>query len=773
MKKFCFIIMSLVVMQATASPVDVLTARSIAQKFSQTISNGGPQRAPQHGNANLVHTELNPAKPGCAFYYIFNTTDNYIIIAGDDRAYEVLGYGDSPIDMSNIPDGMQYWLDCYKQDMEYLHAHPALEVMSTPVTHRVPTWNMPSIEPLLTALWDQSYPYYIQCPVYDGSYSLTGCAATSLSMICYYWKYPTEITSTIASYTTSSLHMTLEPLSPTTFDYNNMLDRYRGNYSTDQANAVAHLMRYVGQAERMDYTPSASGVGANDIARAVKTLGFDNDASLVYKDNYSDEKWAGMIQEELASGRPLEYCGFGGMSGHAFNVDGYDADRDMYHVNWGWSGSGNGYFMLNGFRGGGTTYRTGQLMVIGLQPPATEPTIRVRTTPLEIMALAEKSSSTTFIVKGSLLTNDVTLTLDDPSGVYTLSANRVSLSEASSGKTVRVTYSPNYSGTHDATITLKSAGAEEKTFTIHGTATLETYVPVMLNATNVTSSSFDISWLDNTPTQNVDHYRLERTTVPFNELRLQESFTSITPSSSDCSSSLDDITTEAGWSGNRVYRGDGYIRLGGSSQLGWLKTPSLDMRDNDGLITVKVRARSAGTAGESLLQFSSGDSDTTVVVPNSETDFCVLLRCEPNESATVKLATRVSGQRVMLYDMAVLAGDDYSPIDTNTATYIDNITSKHHMISNIMPGSYSLRVQAAYSDGTFSQWSDRIQVNVDWARGDVNRDGEINIADANTIIGVIQGTIDSRHMITSSDLNGDGEVNVADINALIGIIFGQ
>ena len=52
---------------------------------------------------------------------------------------------------------------------------------------------------------------------------------------------------------------------------------------------------------------------------------------------------------------------------------------------------------------------------------------------------------------------------------------------------------------------------------------------------------------------------------------------------------------------------------------------------------------------------------------------------------------------------------------------------------------------------------------------DVNADGEVNVADVNCIINVIQGapdTYDGR-----ADVNGDGEVTIADINAVIDYIL--
>ena len=53
--------------------------------------------------------------------------------------------------------------------------------------------------------------------------------------------------------------------------------------------------------------------------------------------------------------------------------------------------------------------------------------------------------------------------------------------------------------------------------------------------------------------------------------------------------------------------------------------------------------------------------------------------------------------------------------------------------------------------------------------GDVNGDGEVNIADINCIIAVILGAPNTYG--DRADVNADGEVNIADINAVIGIIL--
>ena len=55
--------------------------------------------------------------------------------------------------------------------------------------------------------------------------------------------------------------------------------------------------------------------------------------------------------------------------------------------------------------------------------------------------------------------------------------------------------------------------------------------------------------------------------------------------------------------------------------------------------------------------------------------------------------------------------------------------------------------------------------------GDVNGDGEVNIADVNCLIGVILGTRQASEFGGRADVNDDDEVNIADVNAVIAIIL--
>ena len=768
----------LATIQLFAAPVDAVTAQATAKRYLQASARRG-HAAPAALDVKLVLTEKNQVNTNQAAYYIFNTSDSYVIVSGDNRAREVLAHGDRPLDINNIPCNMQLWLEGYRKQIEFLQAHPDY-VVDNGTPNRTPITGE-SVDPLLSAMWDQGEPYNRECPMSGTSLAVTGCGATSLAMIFHYWKFPTEPTPSVPGYTTQSESITLETLPPTTFDWDNMLDRYRGGYNDTQASAVAHLMRYIGQSERMDYSSSSSGTGSYDIWQTIRRFGYDPDAMLLSKDswwgdeNYDDEEWGMLIQEELLSHRPVLMCAYTPTwSGHAFNIDGYDASDDTYHINWGWSGTGNANYALNAFRGGGEVFNINQQIFIGIEPPATVPTIKARASRLRTTAYVDSVATTEFTVKGTLLTSDVTLTLNDENGVFAINTDHISQQSLKNGMRVTVTYQSSAVGTHHATITLSSEGAEDKVVTLIGQCILETHEPVMLAASDIDASSFIINWEDITPSHNVVSYNLEVARVPFYELRLNETFDATEysgTSTTDCSSQLDEFTTNPGWTGSKVYRSNSDVLLGTSKSKGWLQTPALDMYGNDGHVTVKVRAKSSGSDTSAPLKISCGDADTLIYVNNEDGEYCVMLPCPANNTPMVKLSTAV-GKRVVISSFQAYAGDDYTPIDLSKATYIEGITGNAYQISDLQPGCYAMRVQTLYTDGALSPWSNRMRAMIAWKRGDVNHDNEITVADINMVINNIINGANSPSVLAVSDVNGDGEITVSDVNMIIDRILG-
>ena len=493
MKKLLLLLtIALTAMSLTAAPVDQAAAMRKAKSFLATEMYAGKIMAPAALNPVLVKTEIGNAKINKPVYYIYNTSTTFLVIAGDDRAEEVLMIGDAPLKLDRIPEGLQYLLDCYKEQIEFLHENPNIQVQK-PSEHRGPVLSAEIYGPYLTCNWDQEAPYYNQCKfTYNNKeyQCLTGCPATSASMVMYYWKYPASVSAmssysgylNIGTYSDNYVSYTYPSLPATTFDWNNMKNNYSSSTTGASANAVATLMRYVGQAEQMEYGGANVGSGisvynTSIIASMFRNWGYKSTARVINKDTggYTEETWANAIIAEMAAKRPVVFCGVSSSGGgHAFNVDGYNGNTNKFHVNFGWSGDGNNWYSMNAFTYSGYTFNSNQRAVIGIESPnglPETPTINVDPTALTFTDCSTTNTYTqTFTISGKNLEGNVTLNVVGSSN-FTVSPSTLTAAQAMAGATITVTYAPKAGGTHSAQVNITCGGAEAKTVSLTGTAT--------------------------------------------------------------------------------------------------------------------------------------------------------------------------------------------------------------------------------------------------------------------------------------------------------------
>jgi len=362
LKSFLLMGCALLAMCVAASEVSVSDAQTKALRFLN--QRPGTMLSMSTQELKLVHVE--PAQTGrnIADFYVFNAQDGsaFIIVAGDDRATDVLAYGPHALDMKTVPCNMQWLLNQYKRQLTFLREHPEMSVSKTTVrSATVP------VSPLVSCTWNQRSPFYNQCPTSGSQHCLTGCIATAMAQVMYYWKYPAEAPA-MDAYTSEVNGMAVGALPGGVLDWDNMLDVYTSSATTQQRDAVAMLMRYCGQSCHMGYGTSASGAYSDDELAGMKLFGYNAEATLLSRDDYSAEQWAGMIEAQLTAGCPILYGGVDpdkGM-GHGFVVDG--CGGGMYHVNWGYSGSGDGYFVLDAFSTMGYTFYSGQEMLYQVYP---------------------------------------------------------------------------------------------------------------------------------------------------------------------------------------------------------------------------------------------------------------------------------------------------------------------------------------------------------------------------------------------------------------------
>ena len=340
---------------ARAGSITEEQAKEKARSFLQTrhLSPSGKRLA----RARL-QTELQSTPTRETALYVFNVgeQDGFVIVSGDDRTRSILGYADSgTFDADHIPAALSEMLAIYARQIELLGqvgVKSDSAARAARVRHRI-SGIVADVAPLLTTTWNQGAPYNDYCPLQDDNQALTGCVATAMAQIANYHKYPKSQVPSLASYISETNKINVTAWGATTFDWSNMVDNFDGSYTNAQKVAVATLMRYCGQAAQMDYGFTRSGTyNGNAFYAFTEVMGYSNTASFKSAASYSVDGWENLIYKEVYEKRPVYYSALNGdeggakCGGHAFVIDGYQADGNYFHVNWGWGGAFDGYFNI-------------------------------------------------------------------------------------------------------------------------------------------------------------------------------------------------------------------------------------------------------------------------------------------------------------------------------------------------------------------------------------------------------------------------------------------
>ena len=365
MKRFLFI---LAITMATvgslqAAQINEAVARQVADQFFTAKSSRF--RAP----AATAPTRL-AYKADQGRFYVFDRGERgaFVIVAGDDRMPQVLGYGDNGDFTAQLPPAVRYWMGEMNKQIAYLQAHDNVVAYQ-------PAKRPAAVAPLLTTRWDQSEPYNNYCPTYSDASgntyrAVTGCVATAMAQIMNFHKWP-EVGNGSHSYTCNVNDMQETFLSAdfsnSVYRWDLMLDDYDPNSSAESCDAVARLMSDVGISVDMGYG-SSSGASEYAALNSLKTY-FDycEKGYMLTRDYYSAEEWDQMLVDELTARRPILYCGFDTDGGHAFVFDGFNTDG-YFHVNWGWGGYYDGYFLFSVLNPSNMDFKYMQDAMLGVTP---------------------------------------------------------------------------------------------------------------------------------------------------------------------------------------------------------------------------------------------------------------------------------------------------------------------------------------------------------------------------------------------------------------------
>ena len=333
-------------------------------------------------------------------YYVFNfAPEGWAMISADDVAYPVIGYSLNGLydpNLLNHPPAFSAWMENVAAEiadaaMSKLKALPeavdAWKELSVAPADYEPNLAGPkrveSVEPLIQSTWGQGWAedcwpwdidgYNEYCPweYSDWShicrdYCPTGCVATAMAQIMRYWQWPPFGAGSHGydppyepSHESSGFGWRDVDFSRQTYDWSSMP-------LNTASNAIARLMRDIGVAMEMNYTPSSSSAYTSHAPNAYGAYFRYNGGEYQSRSSYPGT-WSGKLMQELCAGRPIMYRGRNG-GGHAFICDGYEDWGASFHFNWGWDGSYDGYFTLDDLTPGTRDYTNNQAAVLGIEP---------------------------------------------------------------------------------------------------------------------------------------------------------------------------------------------------------------------------------------------------------------------------------------------------------------------------------------------------------------------------------------------------------------------
>lgn len=223
-----------------------------------------------------------------------------------------------------------------------------------------------TVSPLIKVKWNQGSTWNRFCPedaAGPGGRVYVGCVAVSMAQAMSVFGTPVSGTGESQYY-----HPVYGTISQ---------DFTKATYKWDEMSGVipddnnALLLYHCAVAVKMDFSPGGSGTRTSAAAAtALKQYFFYSQRMTFYKrENFTNEKWKNLLDSSLAAGSPVIYSGYPevGSTGHAFNIDGVH-NSNYYHLNWGWSGSNDGYFTIDNLKPGGSDFTKGHTAIVGVKP---------------------------------------------------------------------------------------------------------------------------------------------------------------------------------------------------------------------------------------------------------------------------------------------------------------------------------------------------------------------------------------------------------------------
>ena len=771
---------------AFAQDVTPEAAKQKAAEFLMTRQNDGNGRRAIRSRVDI--TDLQVKNASGSIYAVNAGDDAFVLVAKTAAIDGILGYCDNgAFDADDMPDNFRAMLS----DMEYEVA--TLASLDNPELAKAPKKvTMKAISPIIKSKWNQGEVsttgnvYNCQCPLYTYSngvsyHCYTGCVATAMAQLMYFYKYPTTTKKTIPGYTSNSSIGYLSSLEVTTFDWGNMQNEYLGTDLTDvnsyRAKPISKLMKYCGYAAEMNYGTGSSLSSIQKMLSAmIDYFGYNPNAYVADRDHYTMDEWNWLIYGELTAHRPVLYAGSSSSSGHQFIIDGVD-NSNRFHVNWGWGGRYDGFYLINLLNPHTTTsagssktpdgYTIDHMAAIGVQPTKTD--VLTGPTTISVQSSGGKVSFKFY--------NWTKATTSYYVGIGAINASGVikTLMESTSP----VTFEPNHGyGDYSITNSMIAANLADGTYKVC-----------------VVYSKDGKTWY---PTAGSGVYFAQ---VAVSGYSVQNCI--VHPGDCNLSAFSAKLT------------GNGYVNIPQEVEVSIIN--NRDDEGFNGVISMFVNGSQTTNAGLYLmntsfdkayfyftptqtgtytLEFYVVDPYTNAILSSVKGVRKITITQGPNGQVEATLlspeAKTMGGKNYVFDTVTTLEIDVYNNTPNTANGYLmlkrDDQNTMTYWTTSISPYVHKLLINhlndlTKGKTYTYSVYYNENDLSTSGARklcsytftvatgktGDVNEDGQVDISDIVAIISQISG----KATFVNADVNKDGSVDISDIVAVINLIAGQ
>lgn len=349
--------------------------------------------AEQRDNYSILSIEEIQTDDELTSYFIQLKPKGFLLISADDKVEPLLAYSfeSTASAQQDWPDQLTWWVkESGKSIKQSIKDKKLKKNAAWDTDYSLKSACSTTVSPLIQVRWDQGKNWNQFCPEDEdgpGGRVWVGCVAVSMAQAMSKYKYPT-IGQGKASYihsTYGTQMVNFDKEEPYQWD----------SMGVSSANIYnARLLYHCAVTVNMDFGADGSGAYTKTASSALKN--YFNYSETTHSVNRidDDDEWKTMLVENLQNGYPLIYNGDGdnGEAGHAWNIDGVDA-QGLFHVNWGWSGSMNGYYNINNLAPGANDFTKNQGAILGIKPKKPGPV----DISLDNLAVKEKQPAGTFV----------------------------------------------------------------------------------------------------------------------------------------------------------------------------------------------------------------------------------------------------------------------------------------------------------------------------------------------------------------------------------------